>query len=114
MRDLFELVNGQWVATHEIPADRGIDGSFYALRDKSEADVHALLEHSTGRGGTLYRSFMDTDAINAAGLGPLEADLDRIAVADVEEFVRNLGLLEREGIGAPLTYWVEKDSQGET
>ena len=58
MRDLFELVNGQWVATHEIPADRGIDGSFYALRDKSEADVHALLEHSTGRGGTclLYTS----------------------------------------------------------
>ena len=114
MRDLFELVNGQWVATHEIPADRGIDGSFYALRDKSEADVHALLEHSTSRGGILYRCFMDTDAINAAGLVPLEADLHKIAVADVEEFVRNLGLLEREGIGAPLTYWVEKDSQGET
>ena len=30
MNDLFELVNGQWVKDHEIPADRGIDGAFYA------------------------------------------------------------------------------------
>ncbi|GAA1181366.1 Neutral endopeptidase [Corynebacterium glaucum] len=113
MQDLFELVNGTWVREHEIPADRGIDGSFYELRDKSEADVHALLEESDSRGGALYRSFMDTDAINAGGTAPLEGDLEKIAVKNVEEFVRNLGVLERDGIGGPLTYWVEKDSQGE-
>ena len=109
MHDLFEVVNGEWVANHEIPADRGIDGAFYALRDKAEEDVHAILAD----GNALYTSFMDVDAVNAAGIDALNADLELIEVASVEEFVEKLGLLERTGIGAPLTYWVEKDSQGE-
>ena len=113
MHDLFELVNGEWVRDHVIPADRGIDGSFYQLRDKSEEDVHALLETGGGRGGALFRSFMDTDAVNAAGVRALDADLEKLAVANIEELVRNFGELERAGIGGPLTYWVEKDSQGE-
>lgn len=113
MHDLFELVNGEWVRDHVIPADRGIDGSFYQLRDKSEEDVHAILEHSDSRGGVLFRSFMDTDAVNAAGIRPLEADLEKLAVADIAELAHNFGELERVGIGGPLTYWVEKDSQGE-
>ena len=113
MHDLFELVNGEWVRTHEIPADRGIDGAFYMLRDKSEADVHALLENGEGRGGDIFLSFMDTDAVNAAGIGALEKDLEKIEVSTPEEFAHNVGVLERDGIGGPLTYWVEKDSQGE-
>ncbi|WP_175935810.1 M13 family metallopeptidase [Corynebacterium sp. Marseille-P4321] len=113
MHDLFELVNGEWARTHEIPADRGIDGAFYVLRDKSEADVRAILEDGEGRGGDLFLSFMDTDGVNAAGIEALAPDLQKLEVASVEEFVRNLGELERDGIGGPLTYWVEKDSQGE-
>ncbi|MEX3504779.1 M13 family metallopeptidase [Corynebacterium sp. LK2510] len=113
MKDLFELVNGAWVDSHTIPADRGIDGAFYALRDKSEADVRALLSEGAGRGGDLFTSFTDTEGVNAAGMAPLKEDLDLLGIADIEEFARNLGTLERRGVGAPLSYWVEKDSQGE-
>ena len=113
MHDLFELVNGEWAATHEIPADRGIDGAFYALRDASEADVRAILEDGAGLGGALFQSFMDVDRVNAAGIDAINDDLAKIEVADVEGFVRGLGELERVGIGGPVTYWVEKDSQGE-
>ena len=113
MHDLFELVNGEWAATHEIPADRGIDGAFYALRDTSEADVRAILEDGAGLGGALFQSFMDVDRVNAAGIDAINDDLAKIEVADVEGFVRGLGELERVGIGGPVTYWVEKDSQGE-
>ncbi|MBF4547318.1 peptidase M13 [Corynebacterium afermentans subsp. lipophilum] len=109
MNDLFELVNGAWVNAHEIPADRGIDGAFYVLRDKSEEDVHAILEDGTGLGGTLFKSFMD----NPGDISSLDPDLAKIEVADVDEFVRGLGELERVGIGGPVSYWVEKDSQGE-
>ena len=109
MNDLFELVNGAWVNTHEIPADRGIDGAFYVLRDKSEEDVHAILEDGTGLGGTLFKSFMD----NPGDISSLDPDLAKIEVADIDEFVRGLGELERVGIGGPVSYWVEKDSQGE-
>lgn len=109
MNDLFELVNGTWANTHEIPADRGIDGAFYVLRDKSEEDVHAILEDGTGLGGTLFKSFMD----NPGDISSLDPDLAKIEVANVDEFVRGLGELERVGIGGPVSYWVEKDSQGE-
>ena len=30
--DLFHHVNGPWLATHEIPADRALDGAFIQLR----------------------------------------------------------------------------------
>lgn len=113
MHDLFELVNGEWVANHEIPADRGIDGAFYELRDQAEEDVHAILSDGAGRGGDLFTSFMDVDTINAAGIDALSPDLEALEVSSVEEFVEKLGRLERDGIGGPLTYWVEKDSQGE-
>ena len=109
MNDLFELVNGTWAKTHEIPADRGIDGAFYMLRDKSEEDVRAILEDGAGLGGTLFRSFMD----NPGDISSLDSDLAKIEVADVDEFVRGLGELERVGVGGPVSYWVEKDSQGE-
>lgn len=109
MHDLFHHVNGEWVESHEIPADRGIDGSFYALRDKAEEDVHAIVSETSD----LFASFMDTDAINAAGTAPLQPDLDLIAVKDIEEFAHNLGVLDRTGVGSPLAFWVEKDSQGE-
>ena len=109
MNDLFELVNGTWAKTHEIPADRGIDGAFYMLRDKSEEDVRAILEDGAGLGGALFRSFMD----NPGDISSLDPDLAKIEVADVDEFVRGLGELERVGVGGPVSYWVEKDSQGE-
>ena len=109
MHDLFHHVNGEWVDSHEIPADRGIDGSFYALRDKAEEDVHTIVSETSD----LFASFMDTDAINAAGTAPLQPDLDLIAVKDIEEFAHNLGVLDRTGVGSPLAFWVEKDSQGE-
>ena len=109
MNDLFELVNGTWAKSHEIPADRGIDGAFYVLRDKSEEDVRAILEDGAGLGGDLFKSFMD----NPGDISSLDPDLAKIEVADVEEFVRGLGELERVGVGGPVSYWVEKDSQGE-
>ena len=113
MNDLFALVNGEWAATHEIPADRGIDGAFYVLRDKSEEDVRAILEAGAGLGGDIYQSFMDVDAVNTAGMEALAPDLEKIEVPTVEEFAKALAELDRAGIGGPLAFWVEKDSQGE-
>lgn len=113
MKDLYQFVNGPWLTSHVIPDDRGVDGTFHALRDAAEADVHEIVKADDGRAGTLYDSFMDTEGVNGAGMAPLDADLDRLAVADIEELVAVLGALEREGVGAPVTFWVEKDSGSE-
>ena len=68
--DLFRHVNGTWLSTAEIPADRSADGAFYQLRDAAEADSRAIIEDAAAQAanaepgstvqliGDLYRSFM--------------------------------------------------------
>lgn len=113
MNDLYHYVNGPWLKSHVIPEDRGVDGTFHRLRDDAEADVRAIVEEDSGRPGTLFDSFMDVAGVDEAGLAAIDADLDLLTAADPEEFAANLGRLERSGVSAPLTFWVEKDSSSE-
>jgi len=113
MKDLYQLVNGPWLESHVIPDDRGVDGTFHALRDEAEELVHEIVDKDTGRPGKLYASFMDTEGVNAAGMAPLDADLDRLSAADPEELAQRLGELEHTGVGSPVTFWVSKDSGSE-
>ncbi len=113
LHDLYQFVSGPWLKTHVIPDDRGVDGTFHKLRDEAEELSHKIVEEDSGRAGTLYNSYMDTDGINAAGMAPLDADLDRLAVAGIDEFANVVGQLERLGVSSPVTFWVEKDSGSE-
>ena len=79
MTDLFRFVNAEWLDTHEIPSDKASDGSFYQLRDTAEADVHAIMQANPDtRAGRLFASFMDTAALNAAGVEPIRGELDQV------------------------------------
>ncbi|WKK60663.1 M13-type metalloendopeptidase [Corynebacterium sp. P3-F1] len=113
MKDLYRLVNGPWLESHVIPDDRGVDGTFHSLRDRAEEDVHELVEKGSGRASDLYASFMDTVAVNAAGMRPLEEDFALLSVGSIDELAHNLGVLDRRGVSGPLSYWVEKDSGGD-
>ena len=114
LNDLYHFVNGPWLKSHTIPDDRGVDGTFHALRDEAEEFVHSIVEEDTGRAGTLFASFMDTEGVNERGLEPIDGELDRISAADnVQDFAKVLGQFERDGVGAPVTFWVEKDSGSE-
>ncbi|NMF32440.1 peptidase M13 [Corynebacterium ammoniagenes] len=113
LNDLYQFVNGPWLKSHVIPDDRGVDGTFHKLRDQAEELSHEIVKEDTGRAGTVYNSYMDTDGINGAGMAPLDADLDRLSVADINEFATVIGKLERLGVSSPVTFWVEKDSGSE-
>lgn len=113
MKDLYTYVNGPWLENHVIPDDRAVDGTFHKLRDQAEDDVREIVNEDTGRAGNLFASFMDTEGVNDAGLAPLDDDFALLSVRDIEEFVENLGALERVGVTSPLTFWVEKDSGSE-
>ncbi len=47
--DFFRYVNGAWLETAEIPADRTNTGVFLDLRDKAREDVHAIIEEVSAR-----------------------------------------------------------------
>ncbi|MGO1948343.1 MAG: M13 family metallopeptidase [Mycobacteriaceae bacterium] len=116
--DLYRHVNGDWLSTHEIPADRPVDGTFHALRDRAELDVRAIVESAdpSTRIGALFTSFMDEDGgngIEQAGLSVLDADLDPVRDAtDLGELVDALAQLDRHGVGGVIGFWTEKDAGG--
>ncbi|MGI9017779.1 MAG: M13 family metallopeptidase [Euzebya sp.] len=119
--DLFGHVNSRWISTAQIPEDRSTYGSFDILREQAELDVRDIIERAAqergeqGSGaqkiGDLYASFMDTDAVEAAGVQPLEPLLERIqSVTDATSLMRLQGELAREGMGGVLGagVWIDK------
>ncbi len=83
--NFFKYVNGHWLERTDIPADKSNYGSFTILADQAEQRVRAIIEQASQtdnlqggaaqRIGELYASFMDSAAIEKAGLSPLENDL---------------------------------------
>jgi len=110
--DFFRYVNGPWLASHEIPADRAADGAFYALHDQAEKDVRIIIEEASTDSiiGALYASFMDTDTVDALGIAPLQADLDEIdGAADRDELASALGRLQVTGVSGAVGFYVFAD-----
>lgn len=111
--DLYRHVNGQWLATAEIPGDQGSYGSFMKLRDDAEAAVHAIILEAQGapdraygladprkqRIGALFTSFMDEAAIEARGMEPIREDLAAVyGCTSIEQLLTLSGSLQRRGV----------------
>jgi putative endopeptidase len=117
--DLFGHVNGRWLTSHAIPDDRAQDGAFRDLRDRAEEDVRAIVEGARDLEGPearqiadLYASFMDTAAIEAAGVEPLRPLLAEIAhAADKAELAAVLGRRQRQGRASLFGVHVSTDSK---
>ncbi|NYI41937.1 M13 family metallopeptidase [Demequina lutea] len=110
--DFFRYVNGTWLASHEIPADRAADGAFYALHDQAEKDVRTIIEEATADStiGALYASFMDTDTVDSLGVAPLRGDLDEIDAATThDELAAALGRLQVSGVSGAVGFYVFAD-----
>jgi endothelin-converting enzyme/putative endopeptidase len=115
--DFFAYVNGTWLKTFTMPADKARYGMFDALGDKAETDVHTLLDGLAKTApaagtveqkvGDLYRSWMDEAAIEARGITPLKGDLDAIAAASTKADV--LRLMGRPDYSGPIGVYIMPD-----
>ena len=109
--DFYRHVNGTWFKHATIPAENARWGSFDELRERNWQNVRALCERAAAKSaganpvermvGDFFASGMDEAAIDAAGLQPLQPDLDRIAAiktrADVLGVIAHLRLLGVSG-----------------
>ncbi len=120
--DLFRHVNGRWLDTTDIPADRSAWGAFVLLAEQSEERVRAIIEgladgdHQAGSNaqkiGDLFTSFMDEDRIEELGAEPVRADLEAVAgLADLEALAEFVGGLERRGGGGFFGAYVNTDDR---
>ncbi len=119
--DLFRHVSGKWLDTAAIPPDRAMDGAFHRLRDRSEADLKAIIEATAAKGtgsaeaqkvGDMFRSFMDEGKVDELGLKPIAGDLDMVKnLADKPSFLKAMASLGRTGVEGPFGIGVNTDDK---
>ncbi|MBT1166482.1 M13 family metallopeptidase [Bifidobacterium simiarum] len=99
--DFFRYVNGPWIDTYILPADRARFGAFDKLAENAEKDIRDILEDEYSpaiKSAVLYRSFLNEEAIEAAGLDPIRPDLQAIDGAeDKQALTHTLGALNPDG-----------------
>ena len=90
--DFNQYVNGGWLKSTAIPADKPSYGISAILVDETRKRTIDLIQTAPGQIGDYYSSFMDEAAIEAKGLMPLKPRLDSIsAIRDRQGLVRAIG-----------------------
>jgi endothelin-converting enzyme/putative endopeptidase len=124
--DFFRYVNGAWLETTEIPADRTNTGVVMDLRDKAREDVNAIIEDVASRTdlepgsdeqkvADLYNAFMNTERLEELGMTPLEDELARIdAIADRGELSAYFARADLIGGGGPFSMYIWVDAKDAT
>lgn len=99
--DFYNYVNGGWMKTAVIPADKSSWGSFNELREKTDENSLSILKniltekYEKGTEGQkiqdLYATYMDMDKRNADGINPIKGDLAKIdAIKNMKDLQKYL------------------------
>ncbi len=108
--NFYQFVNGTYLKNTPIPPEYSSWGSHAELTKRNLDALRTLCERSAAKGtngsaleqqvGDLYASGMDLEAINAAGVKPLQGELDRIDAAKTPaDLFLTMAHLRTEGVG---------------
>ena len=100
--DFYAYADGGWMKSAVIPADRDSTGSFLMATQATDRELAELVKgivsshpapgSAEARIKNFYLGYLDTAAIEHAGLRPVQADLDRFAaIGDKRDLARAIG-----------------------
>ncbi|WP_426323668.1 M13 family metallopeptidase [Pseudoduganella sp. R-43] len=122
--DFFEHLNGGWLKTTEIPADKSSWGSFAKLRDDTLFQLRDLIQGLQGQKGlkgddakiaALYASYMDEAKLEKLGAKPLAGELSRIrGLKDKKGIPALIAHFNKSGVPAPYGVFVSQDARNST
>jgi len=124
--DVYQYLNGKWLRTFQLPADKGVVGSFTAIEDTTEEQLRSIVESldqaslSDGDADAkkladLYASFMNEEQLEALGLKPLQAEFAAIdAIKDLNALPVLVAHMNAIGAGAPYGLFVNLDARNST
>jgi putative endopeptidase len=123
--DFYDYLNGKWMKTVEIPADKSSWGSFAKLRDDTLPQLRGIIEKSAAgnpargtdaqRIGDYYASFMDEAKLEQLGIAPLNGELAKIAaLKDKSELPALLAHLGKIGVNVPYDFGIHQDNKDST
>jgi predicted metalloendopeptidase len=123
--DFYDYLNGKWMKTVEIPADKSSWGSFAKLRDDTLPQLRGIIEKAAAgnpakgtdaqRIGDYYASFMDEAKLEQLGITPLNGELAKIAaLKDKSELPALLAHLGKIGVNVPYDFGIHQDNKDST
>ncbi len=124
--DFYRYMNGTWLKTFDIPADKSNYGSFEKVRDAAEQNLRSIIEEVSNtpnkehgsveqKVGDLYASFMDSVKVEQLGLAPVKQDLAAIsALQNRADLIAQAAALAKEGVTGPFFHFVHLDSKNTT
>jgi putative endopeptidase len=123
--DFYEFAMGGWMKNNPIPPEYSRWGTFTQLADNNLTEMRTILDASAKaqasagsneqKIGDFYYSCMDTGAIEAAGIKPIERDLAAIdAINDRKSLEAEIARLQREGVGALFRFFSGQDFKDST
>jgi predicted metalloendopeptidase len=123
--DFYDYLNGKWMKTVEIPADKSSWGSFAKLRDDTLPQLRGIIEKAAAgnpakgtdaqRIGDYYASFMDEAKLEQLGITPLKGELAKIAaLKDKSELPALLAHLGKIGVNVPYDFGIHQDNKDST
>ncbi|GAA4642605.1 M13 family metallopeptidase [Pontixanthobacter gangjinensis] len=117
--DFFAYVNAKWLAANPLPAEFSRFGAFNLLREKSTSDVKTLVDELVAQDGSLsadeqrivdaYKSYIDSDAIEAAGLALARPHLNDIFSARTMDSL--VKVWSQPGMSSPIGGFVTVDQK---
>ena len=124
--DIFQHLNGKWLATTSIPSDKTSWGTFAKLRDDVQPQVKAMIEAAQAdknkkagseaqKIGDLYASYMNEQRIEQLGYKPLTGELAKIrAIKDKKAIPVLISNLSKMGVSGPYGMGVGQDGKDST
>ena len=124
--DFFTYLNGEWLRTTEIPADKSSWGTFAKMRDDLNPQLQGIIEAAQKNPkkqpgsemqkiGDLYGSYMDESRLNDLGYKPLAGELQRIRmVKDKKALPALIAHLAQIGVATPYGMYVGQDARKST
>lgn len=121
--DFFKFTSGKWLASVQIPTDKGRFGAFDELRDLSEQRLQDIItelskqknlsESSESKKiADLYTSFMNERLIHKLDIQPLHATFSRIdKVKTKQQLTATFADIGQLGVSLPLTNYVGQDAR---
>lgn len=121
--NFFRAINGKWVDKTEIPADRSFWGSFVALANEADENLHRIVTACADaknnppgsiqqKIGDMYTSYMDEARVEQLGITPIADLLASIdGIKTKQDLIRVSAELEKDGVGAALGIHIGSDAK---
>ncbi|MBO2589304.1 M13 family metallopeptidase [Shewanella algae] len=121
--DFYYSVNGKWLATTPIPADKSNYGAFSVLYEESQAALKQIIEEAAAKPnkaegsveqkiGDFYAAYMDSTLTDQLEIAPLKGQLADIAkTASHADIAALMGKLLTDGSGIPFGFYVNNDAK---